>query len=298
MNSRSDTIERKLNRRNFIRSTAFGFLGTLLFFRVNLARGRKLEQAQNNSLHDEKKSTGERPEGFKFFNDHQRALVSDIAALIVSLEPDQTELADQMVSDIDRWVYESKSKKKKYTIGLNWIDAFSRNDYGADEGFLGLKESQKMDLLERMSESSEVRLRRVQNIWQRINRKLGKIWDNIFGVGRQSLFFAEIRKDAIGSYYSKAPVWFEVGYFGPPQPVGYPHFNQPPENVNHSDSARTVGNSTCLNCHETGRHSRGGIINLSCTNCHRPHSPWLYDEDQPRLEDQFGVIFPNPDKKP
>jgi hypothetical protein len=298
--SERDFSIRTWNRRRFLKSAVFGILSSIILLRTRRGFGATVKQEQ--SLPEtQSRDTGTGGPGnettLRFFNNHQRVLVSTMAGLIVALDANQNEVADTMVSDIDNWVAEAESKKKNYAIGLNWIDTLSRRQYGSEQGFLGLKKAQKLELLARISKSWETRRRRVDTVWQRVQRKLDQYWDNVFGVGPQANFFHEIRADAIASYYSNPVSWLEIGYYGPPQPVGYLQFDEPPEFENHTDSVRTVNNATCLGCHETGRHSRGGGIDLSCTSCHRPHSPWLYGKDQPRLEDQIGIIFPNLDKK-
>jgi hypothetical protein len=288
------------NRRIFLKSAVFGFLSTIILLRTRSVFGATAKQEQSlttTQLRDTETGDPAHGTAFRFFSNHQQVLVSSIAGLIVALDANQKEVADAMVADIDKWVAESESKKKNYANGLNWIDTLSRRRYGSDQGFLGLRKTQKLELLDHISKSWELRRRRVDTFWQRVQRKLDHYWDHAFGAGPQSNFFNELRADAIGSYYSNPISWLEVGYYGPPQPVGYLQFDEPPEFENHTDSIRTVNNTTCLGCHETGRHSRGGGIDLSCTSCHRPHSPWMYEKEQPRLEDQIGIIFPSPDKK-
>jgi hypothetical protein len=300
VNLRRDGFVRALSRRKFLKFMVVGFWGSVIFLRTSSVLGTKPKSARNfPKTESPDTETGKTPNEttLKFFDNHQQALVSAIAGLIVALDSSQGEVADTIASDIDKGVAESESKKKNYAFGLSWIDSLSRHQYGSDQGFLGLNEAQKLELLDRISTSWETRRRPVHTFWQRVHRKLDQYWDNIFGAGAHSAFFNEIRADAIIAYYSNPIGWLEIGYYGPPQPVGYPRFDEPPEFENHTDSIRTVNNSTCLNCHETGLHSRGGAINVSCTHCHHPHSPWPYEKDQLRLEDQIGIIFPNPDKK-
>jgi hypothetical protein len=103
--------------------------------------------------------------------------------------------------------------------------------------------------------------------------------------------------DTCDGYFSNPVSWKVVGYFGPPQPNGYPDFSEPPSSANYTDSIRPVDNASCLICHKEGKHPRGGLINHTCTTCHRPHSPWQYDKDSFYLEDHIEFLFPNPDRK-
>ncbi len=42
------------------------------------------------------------------------------------------------------------------------------------------------------------------------------------------VFFTAVQHYAFGIYYSHPETWVSLGYAGPPQPVGFPHYAEPP----------------------------------------------------------------------
>jgi len=161
---------------------------------------------------------------------------------------------------------------------------------------LDLKE--QINLLRRIDESATMRKKPVSSFMERVNRKAGKIWDDQFGIGKHSVFFRTIHRDVIVAFYSSPISWQAIGYFGPPQPVGYLDFSQPPSSANYTGSVRQVRNESCLICHNEGKkHPRGKLIDHACNTCHRPHSPWPRKKNAFYLEDQVEVIFSSPDRK-
>jgi gluconate 2-dehydrogenase gamma chain len=232
-----------------------------------------------------------------FFNEHQYALVATLAALIIPTDDDPGASEAGVVDYIDSVVAGSEKKQAIYVKGLKWIDGFSRKTYGTGKDFLNLSLKRQIDLLRLINETHSMRRRKVSSFLQRLNRKIDTVWDDFFGVGKNANFFNVIRRDVCDGYFSNPVSWKVVGYFGPPQPDGYPNFSDPPSSANYTGSLRSVDNKTCLICHQEGKHPRGGLINQTCTTCHRPHSPWPYDKDAFYLEDHIEFLFPNPDRK-
>ena len=231
-----------------------------------------------------------------FFSEHQYALVATIAAIIIPSDDDPGATEAGVVDYIDRSVADSEKRQGVYTKGLKWMDDLSQEEYGTD--FLTLDLKEQINLLRQIDESATMRTRPVSGLMGRVDRKIDKIWDDQFGIGKKSVFFKTIRRDVIFAFYSSPISWQAIGYFGPPQPVGYLDFSQPPSSANYTGSVRQIRNESCLICHNEGKkHPRGKLIDYTCSTCHRPHSPWPRKKNAFYLEDQVEVIFSSPDRK-
>lgn len=100
--------------------------------------------------------------------------------------------------------------EKAYTIpayerllqnGGRWLEREARQSYRAT--FSALSEGQREKIVEKAERSPPGSLPRV--------------------------FFQRTRVDAFEIYYSHPQVWAALGFDGPPQPLGYPDFANPPE---------------------------------------------------------------------
>jgi hypothetical protein len=290
-----------INRRQFIKKSAIGVLGAGAL----LTAGKMIVSTPDMELIDPYPELQNRrpvipPYNKKalFFSEHQYALVATLAALIIPTDDDPGATEAGVVDYIDSLVARSKEKQAIYAKGLKWLDELSEDRHGSGKEFLRLSLKEQVNLLRLIDAAHSMRWRRITSFWQRVDRKIDKILDDLFGAGNNSRFFNVVRRDAFRGYYTSPVSWQVVGYFGPPQPVGYLDFSDPPSSAYYSGSVRPIRNRTCLICHEdTMTHPKGGLINHTCTNCHRPHSPWPYDKDTFHLEDHIGFLFPNPDEK-
>lgn len=293
-------VSNKINRRLFIKKAAFGIFGAgaVLFTSKIIVSPPDMGLPDPYPQMPEKKSVI--PPFHKkklFLDEHQCALIATLAAIIIPTGDEFGNLEIGVVDYIDKLMAEQKNKRTIYTQGLKWIDQFSQDKYGSGKVFLNLGLKQQIDLLRLIDESHVMRHRSVSNILHRIHRKINVIWDDMFGAGKHSKFFSVIRRDVLAGYFSNPLSWKDIGYYGPPQPNGYPNFSNPPDSVNYSDPVRFVDNISCRVCHNEGKHPRGGLIDQTCTTCHRPHSPWQYDQEAFYLEDHVSVVFSNPDRK-
>jgi len=293
-------IFNKINRRQFIKKSVIGALVAGGAF----AAGKIVVSPPDMGLPNPYPELPERKpvippynNNALFFNKHQYALVATLAAIIIPTDDDPGATEAGVVDYIDGIVAGSSEKQSKYKKGLKWIDAISRKTYGTGKDFLSLSLQKQIDLLRLIYETYSMRWRKASNFLQRLDRKIDTIWDDFFGIGKNSNFFKVIRMDVCDGYFSNPVSWKMVGFFGPPQPNGYPNFSDPPSSADYTGSLRSVDNTSCLNCHKEGKHPRGGLINQTCTTCHRPHSPWPYDKDAFYLEDHIEFLFPNPDRK-
>jgi gluconate 2-dehydrogenase gamma chain len=288
-----------VNRREFIKKLSIGALATggLLTAGPIIASAPDMKLPDPYpELPDWKPSIPSYNNQALFFDEHQYALVAILAAIIIPSDDDPGATEAGVVDYIDRSVADSEKRQRMYTKGLKWIDDLSQEEYGTD--FLTLDIEEQINLLRRIDESATMRQRPASGFMERVDRKIDKIWDDQFGIGKNSVFFRTIHRDVIFGFYSSPISWQPIGYFGPPQPVGYLDFSQPPSSANYTGSVRQVRNESCLICHNEGKkHPRGKLIDHTCNTCHRPHSPWPRKKNGFYLEDQIEVIFSSPDRK-
>ncbi|MFO7713628.1 gluconate 2-dehydrogenase subunit 3 family protein [Desulfosarcina sp.] len=226
----------------------------------------------------------------RFFKPHQYAAVATLAALIIPSDDEAGATEAGVVDYIDRITADSKEKQARYDQGLTWLDAFCKSRYGSE--FLDLDPEIQMDLLHAAFDPGGS-----TSFIERAASKIIRIWQGLTGTRMNGRFLNEVREDVVDGFYSNPVSWQHVGYFGPPHPVGYLDFAEPPSSAHYIDSVRMVNNTACNTCHEVGEHPRGGFIDHTCTACHRPHAPWPHDRDAFYLEDHIGVVFSNPDRK-
>jgi hypothetical protein len=288
-----------VNRRKFIKTLSIGALATGGL----LTLGRVIASPPDMKLPDPYPELPDwRPDipAFNdqalFFDEHQYALVATLAAIIIPSDGDPGATEAGVVDYIDKSVADSKKRQGIYRKGLKWLDDLSQEEYGID--FLTLDLKEQINLLHRIDENATARSRPASSFMERVDRKIDNIWDAQFGIGNNSFFFRTIRYDVILAFYSSPISWQAIGYYGPPQPVGYLDFSQPPSTANYTGSVRPVRNESCLICHNEGKkHPRGKLINHTCNTCHRPHSPWPRKKNAFYLEDHVEVLFSSPDRK-
>ena len=182
-----------------------------------------------------------------FFNEHQYSLVATLAALIVPTDKDPGATEAGAADYIDRMVSESEEKQKQYAKGLDWIDNAAKKQYG--NNFLELSVKEQIELLTIIDEEEKKKYRQVQNYFDRVNRKIDELWIDGFGLGNSNRFFHIVCEDVFYGYYSNPISWKVVGYYGPPQPVGYPDYAEPPSSEKYINTIRPIKNNMCQNCH-------------------------------------------------
>jgi hypothetical protein len=290
----NDLVKRKnnINRRQFIIKSAIGVCG------LSVACGTaKVAFSSNKDRHSlfqsansEKIAIPPYNEEVLFLSQHQYELVATLSALIIPTDDEPGATEARVVDHIDRLTAASETKQKLYSRGCRWLDKFCQEKY--DRGFMDLTLNRQMEIM-----SLAYNDRAGRAFFQRFRRKLTDIWDGVFAVRMDRKFLREIYNDTVEGFYANPVSWQQVGYFGPPNPVGYPDFSEPPSAKHYSGAVRLVDNVSCNTCHEVGEHPRGGLIDHTCTSCHRPHSPWPYDKSSFYLEDHIGAVFSNPDRE-
>jgi gluconate 2-dehydrogenase gamma chain len=272
-------MSRRITRRKFIKISG----GSLLAVGVGVSTGRIIALPPDMELPEpypellrERPSIPTRGSNVSFFNDHQYTLVATLAALIVPTDEDPGATEAGVVDYIDRLVAESKSKQTVYVMGLEWLDGVSRERYGRD--FLGLAPREQIELLQSIDNASSMRKRYVSNFIERVDRKIDKIWDDLFGIGKNSSFFRVIREDVFHGYYSNPISWDVVGYFGPPQPNGYPDFAEPPSGTKYTGAASPINNGTCQKCHFDQKRKKSHRKKIECMECHSIHDSFTREK--------------------
>jgi len=206
-----------------------------------------------------------------FLNDHQYLLVAAIAALIIPTDEDPGANEAGVADYIDRLVAESEKDQKRYIKGLKWIDNVSRDWHNKD--FVALTVKEQVALLIAIDESESKIYRPVSGLLERINCTINASLSKLFGVGLSEKFFDKIRTDVFYGYYSSPISWKSVGYYGPPQPVGYLDHATAPSPEYYIDIVRPVDNDTCQHCHFDVMEKHENKEQDECMECHEPHSP-------------------------
>ncbi len=278
-------MNKKFSRRGFVKASTIGLLatGTVLYAGRIITQPPETELPNPYPVLPDKKPVIAPPNnGTHFFNNYQYNMVATLAAIIIPTdeEPGATEAG--VVDYIDRLVAQSSKKQTQYVKGLNWTDNLSQKEYGKD--FLSLKVKEQVRLLRLIDETESMYHRPVYNLIERIYKKADVIWDGLFGVGNSLGFFDKIRRDVFYGYYSSPISWKVIGYYGPPQPIGYPDHFKPPSATNYIDTVRQIDSNTCQSCHfdELQKDNHKNSDNISfiyllskfkCMNCHKSHFP-------------------------
>ena len=274
-------MSKKSSRREFIKASTIGLLAT----GATISMGRIIAQPPDMKLPNpypvlpnkelDIKSTNNNT---LFFNDHQYAMVAILAAIIIPTDEDPGATEAGVAGYIDKFVTQSPKRQAQYVKGLKYIDEISKQMYEKD--FLSLKIKDQITLLRSIDKAESMRKRPASGFLERVDRKIDTLWNDFFGVGNSSHFFYRIRRDVFSAYYSNPISWKVIGYYGPPQPVGYLDYANPPSADNHLSSIRQIDNATCQNCHFDQLHEDNHEDPDDCMNCHQPHFPfWSADKN-------------------
>jgi hypothetical protein len=295
-------VPKDINRREFVIQSAKGVLAISATLSIGASKGKafggdppRLNTPAKGPILNALAEKGEAKA--TFLNPHQYDMVAVLADMIVP--PDELSGAAQtgIVDQIDAYLAQTDDNHRAiYHKGLKWLDEISRSSYG--NGFLDIESTDQMDLLHRLDKMASIASMRPRRLGPRLKRKIIRTWYQVFDIMDKNIgFFITLRKDVIFAFYANPLNWNEIGYFGPPQPVGYLDYSEPPNSDRYTGKIRPVENRSCLVCHPKGTHPRGGLINHTCQTCHHPHSPWPYAEDDFHVEDHIEMAFPNLDRK-
>jgi len=221
-----------LNRRQFLRRALFG-LSALAVWRL-FAPGRAEPSARLPSRSDVPSGGAARVASSPAaaaplaFSEHELATVAAIASIIVPTDDDPGATEADVAGYVDRLVSLNATKKAQYREGLPWIDGASAKLFGRGKRFIDLTQVQQTEVLRAAEATLEMRLRPVGSLWQRAWRKAQKTYDDVFGLGEEVRFIRYVREDTLAGFYTNPISWNMLGYIGPPQPRGYPHYEDCP----------------------------------------------------------------------
>ncbi len=169
----------------------------------------------------------------RFFSPHQYDLVAKLASYIVPSDDTPGAEDANVASFIDQRVAESRKVQRQYTKGLGQLDEYSQSH--GDDAFLLLTEDQQYEILEHLFDAyyqhSHARHNRRNSNF--LTRKAAHYWQDMFGSRQLAMFLGRVRRDTLEGFYSHPLGWEVAGYYGPPQPLGYPNYSSAPENLIH-----------------------------------------------------------------
>jgi hypothetical protein len=129
---------------------------------------------------------------------------------------------------VDRKVSRDAAERKRYADGVRWMDGASGKLFGRGKWFIDLSPAEQTAVLTAAEETLNMRLRPVTSLWARAWRKVQKTYDDLLGLGAGAAFFRFVREDTLAGFYTNPISWNMLGYIGPPQPRGYPHYEDCP----------------------------------------------------------------------
>lgn len=159
---------------------------------------------------------------------HEYVTVAAIAALIVPTDHNPGATEANVAGYIDRKVSRDAAERQRYANGVRWIDEASGKHFGRKQCFIDLSAEQRTEVLKATEATLDMRLRPVTSLWARAWRKVQKTYDDLFGLGAGAAFFRFVREDTLAGFYTNPISWNMLGYIGPPQPRGYPHYEDCP----------------------------------------------------------------------
>ena len=162
------------------------------------------------------------------FSPHEYATVAAIAALIVPTDRDPGATEADVAGYIDRKVSRHAAERQRYATGVRLVDDGSARVFGRGQRFVDLTSEQQLEVLKKTEATLGMRLRPVTSLWERAWRKVQKIHDDLFGMGDGVSFFRFVREDTMAGFYTNPVSWAMLDYVGPPQPRGYPHYEDCP----------------------------------------------------------------------
>jgi len=148
----------------------------------------------------------ERAHGLSLSLSDKPAPYAALPSYLETLLPSEGPMPGAIAAGVPAAILEKASATPGYDRllldGSLWLEREARRT--AMVPFNGLSEEQRVHLITRAENSPQGSLPRV--------------------------FFRRTHKDALEIYYSKPKVWAALGYGGPPQPLGYPDYRNPPQN--------------------------------------------------------------------
>ena len=187
--------------------------------------GRISSRYPVSSSHSLRVSSSRQP---RALSPHEYVTVAAMAALIVPTDDDPGATEADVADYIDRKASRLAAERHRYATGVRLMDDCSARLFGRGRRFIDLTPEQQLEVLKKTEATLEMRLRPVTSLWGRAWRKVQKIHDDLFGLGDSVSFFRYLREDMMAGFYTNPISWAMLGYIGPPQPRGYPHYEDCP----------------------------------------------------------------------
>ena len=221
-----------LTRREFLRRAFLGLSAVAIWRPSAAGRPEPSERARSETALPSSRlvrlPSSAPSSGPLVFSQHELATVAAIAAIIVPTDDDPGATEADVAGYIDRLVSRNAAKRAQYTVGLPWIDQASAKLFGRGKRFVDLSPAQQTETLQAAEATLDMRLRPAGSLWQRAWRKVQKTYDDVFGLGEEARFFRFVREDTLAGFYTHPISWNMLGYIGPPQPRGYPNYEDCP----------------------------------------------------------------------
>lgn len=140
---------------------------------------------------------------FKFFTPYQATVIEDVTALIIPSDKTPGAREAGVVFKIDNIVSEKKRLQPLYSRGIEWFDFKAKNLFDKDS-FLDLSQDEKIEII---NVADKGKLSSIDSNIPIVDR------DNLAGI----LFFHNLVRLTLYTFYSSDIGWKAVGYNGPPQ---------------------------------------------------------------------------------
>ncbi len=139
----------------------------------------------------------------KFFTPYQATVIEDVTALIIPSDNTPGAKEAGVVFKIDNIVSEKKPLQELYTRGIEWFDFKAKNLFDKDR-FVDLSQDEKIEIINVADKGKSSYIISDIPIVDK---------DNLAGV----LFFYNLVRLTLYTFYSSDMGWKVVGYNGPPQ---------------------------------------------------------------------------------
>ena len=130
----------------------------------------------------------------------QHAVVERIVDLLVPRDATPGALDLGLQHGVMAWVQADSTRTQAVAATVRDLDSAARSSHGG--GFMALDAARQIELLQALSQATRTR---------------------IGGYG-----FVLLREETMASYYARPEAWPSLGFAGPPQPLGFLDYTEPP----------------------------------------------------------------------
>ena len=159
-------------------------------------------------------------------------IVDALARVIVPSQDDVPGVSDvgimgpSALSQLDGLVTARRANQLAYARGLIAIDEMAQAAHG--RGFVDLAADEQIEIVSRVDSLHGTRATPTQiGLWQRLLRKVGRLWGMWQGWAAAADLFPILVSDTLKVFYSSEVAWLWLRYDGPPMPLGYESLETP-----------------------------------------------------------------------